>query len=142
MKRSNPADTSRAIHERRALWPGSCALNSTAQSAGLKVSDTKQEISVEAAIVTANWRKNCPVMPDRNADGTNTAHSVSAIEISAPPTSRMVTWAASAGLHASLEIALDILHHDDGVVDHDADRKHETEQRQIVQRNAERHRGR
>ena len=120
------------------MWPGSCALNSTAQRAGLRVSETKQEIKVEAAIVTANWRKNCPVMPDRKADGTNTAHSVSAIEISAPPTSSMVTCAASAGRHAALEIALDILHHDDGVVDDDADREHEAEQRQIVQRNSER----
>jgi hypothetical protein len=29
-----------------------------AQSAGLSVSETKQEMIVEAAIVTANWRKN------------------------------------------------------------------------------------
>ncbi len=77
-------------------------------------------------------------MPDKNADGTNTAHSVSAIEISAPPTSFMVTWAASLRTHPALEIALDILHDDDGVVDDDADRQHQPEQRQIVQRNAER----
>src|SRR5262249_29102589 len=67
-----------------------CGLSSSAQSAGLRVSDTTQEITVEAAIVTANWRKNCPVMPDRKADGTKTAHNVSAIETSAPPTSSMV----------------------------------------------------
>src|SRR5262249_53374702 len=36
-------------------------------------------------------------MPERKADGTNTAHSVSAIEISAPPTSSIVRWAASTG---------------------------------------------
>ena len=33
---------------------------------------------------------------------------------------------------------LDIFDHDDGVVDHDADREHETEQREIVDRKAER----
>ena len=48
-------------------------------------------------MVTANWRKNCPEMPDRKAEGTNTAHSVSAMETSAPPTSSIVRWAASFG---------------------------------------------
>ena len=40
--------------------------------------------------------------------------------------------------HAALEVALDILHHHDGVVDDDADGEHKAEQRQIVQRNPER----
>src|SRR5262249_21501141 len=39
--------------------------------------------------------------------------------------------------HAALKIAFDVLHHDDGVVDDDADGKYEAEQRQIVQRYAE-----
>src|ERR1700690_3655438 len=74
-----------------------CGLSSSAHKAGLSVSETKHEITVEAAMVTANWRKNCPVIPDRNAEGTNTAHSVRAIEISAPPTSSIVRCAASFG---------------------------------------------
>src|SRR5215831_17677037 len=36
-------------------------------------------------------------MPARKADGTNTAQSVSAMAISAPPTSSIVRWAASNG---------------------------------------------
>ena len=72
-------------------------MKSTAQSAGLSVSETKQEITVEAEIVTANWRKNSPEMPEMKADGTNTAQSVNAIAISAPPTSSIVRWAATAG---------------------------------------------
>ena len=68
-----------------------------AHSAGLSVSETKQEITVEAAIVTANCLKNRPEIPEMNADGTNTAHSVSAIEISALPTSSIVRCAASFG---------------------------------------------
>src|SRR6516164_811063 len=36
-------------------------------------------------------------MPERKADGTKTAQSVRAIEISAPPTSSIVRWAASLG---------------------------------------------
>src|SRR5713101_2326241 len=69
---------------------GSRSLKSTAHRAGLKVSETKHEMTVDAAIVTANWRKNSPEIPERKADGTKTAHNVSAIEISAPPTSSIV----------------------------------------------------
>src|SRR5882724_9341911 len=70
---------------------------STAHKAGLRVSETKHEITVDAAMVTANWRKNCPEIPDRKAEGTKTAHSVRAMETSAPPTSSIVRWAASEG---------------------------------------------
>src|SRR5260370_41481294 len=71
-------------------FSGSCSLNNTAQRAGLSVSETKHEMTVDAAIVTANCRKNSPEIPERKADGTKTAHNVSAIEISAPPTSSIV----------------------------------------------------
>jgi hypothetical protein len=63
----------------------------------LRVSDMKQEITIDAAMVTANWRKNWPEMPLLKADGMNTAHSVSAMAISAPQTSSMVRCAASRG---------------------------------------------
>jgi hypothetical protein len=68
-----------------------------AQSAGLSVSETKQEIIVEAAIVTANWRKNSPEIPAMNAAGINTAQSVNAMAMSAPPTSSTVRRAPYAG---------------------------------------------
>ena len=55
------------------------------------------EITVAAAIVTANWRKNWPEMPPINAAGMNTAQSTSAMAISAPPTSSIVRCAASRG---------------------------------------------
>ena len=58
--------------------------------------------------------------------------------ISAAPTSSMVLWAASRGRQPVRDIALDVLDHDDGVVDDDADRQHKSEQRQVVQREAER----
>src|ERR1700724_1690380 len=69
---------------------GSSSLNTTAQRARLSVRETKQEMTVDAAIVTANCRKNSPEIPERKADGTKTAHRVSAIEINAPPTSSIV----------------------------------------------------
>src|SRR5260370_5141911 len=74
---------------------GSWSLNSTAHRAGLRVSETKHEMTVDAAIVTANCRKKSPDIPERKADGTKTAHNVSAIEINAPPTSSIVLLAAS-----------------------------------------------
>ena len=40
--------------------------------------------------------------------------------------------------HTELEMSLDILDHHDGVVDHDADREDQTEQRQIIDRESER----
>src|SRR3984957_4349015 len=64
-----------------------CGLRRTALSAGLRVSETKQEITVEAAIVVANCAKNRPEMPEMKAVGTKTAHRVSAMAISAPDTS-------------------------------------------------------
>src|SRR5258708_22287203 len=69
---------------------GSCSLKSTAHRAGLRVSETKHETTVDAAIVTANCRKKSPHIPERHADGTKTAHNVSAIEISPPPTSSLL----------------------------------------------------
>src|SRR6202007_176744 len=74
---------------------GSWSLNNAAQRAGLSVSETKHDMTVDAAIVTANWRKNSPEIPERKAEGTKTAHNVRAIEINAPPTSSIVLCAAS-----------------------------------------------
>src|SRR5579864_8020922 len=48
---------------------------SNAVSAGLSVSELKAEIIVLTAIVSANCRKNWPVIPEINAHGTNTALS-------------------------------------------------------------------
>src|SRR6516164_10263469 len=98
LKYPNEACSSRRASVRCLPSDGSCGCRSSEQSAGLNVSETKQEITVEAAIVTANWRKNWPEMPERKADGTNTAHSTSAMETSAPPTSSIVRWAASFGV--------------------------------------------
>ena len=41
------------------------------------------------------------------------------------------------GSHSTLQVAFDILDHDDRVVDDDADREHEPEQGQVVERDAE-----
>ena len=74
-----------------------CGLSRMAASAGLSVSELKAEITVETAIVTANWRKNWPVMPLMKAQGTNTAHSTRATAITGPVTSSIALRAASRG---------------------------------------------
>src|SRR5262249_47441403 len=81
---------------RGSAW-ASWGFRRTAASAGLKVSETKQEITVEAAMVAANWVKNRPEMPEMKAVGTKTAQSVSAMAMSAPDTSVIVWCAASRG---------------------------------------------
>src|SRR6516164_1343176 len=91
-------------------------------------------MTVEAAIVTANCRKNSPEMPARNADGTNTAQSVSAIAISAPPTSSIVSMGRFKWGHSGAHVALDVFDDDDRVVDDNTDRKDKAEQGQVVQR--------
>src|SRR5712672_3712817 len=87
LNRPKPVRRSRPARPPDETLCGSWTLNSTAHRAGLRVSETKHEITVDAAIVAANWRKNSPEIPERKAEGTKTAHRVSAIEMSAPPTS-------------------------------------------------------
>jgi len=58
-------------------------------------------------------------------------HSTSAIDTSALPTSSMVLSAASRRLMRYAD-ALDVFHHHDRFIDHDADRAHEAEQVQLL----------
>ena len=55
------------------------------------------EMTVETAMVTANWRKNWPVMPLMNAHGTNTAHSTRATATIGPVTSSIALMVAVRG---------------------------------------------
>ena len=55
------------------LAPSCAAARAWPASAGLSVSELNAEMTVDEAIVRANWRKNWPVMPVMNAQGTNTA---------------------------------------------------------------------
>ena len=65
-----------------------------AESAGVRVSALKAEIEIENAMVSANWRNRMPVVPGKNATGTNTATSTSEVAMTAPATSPMATDAA------------------------------------------------
>src|SRR5580698_5723951 len=63
-----------------------CGRNNRAVSAGLSVSELKAEMMVETAIVTANCRKNWPVIPEMKAHGTKTALSTRPTAITGPET--------------------------------------------------------
>ena len=112
------------------------ACSNSAARAGLSVSELNAEITVETAIVRANCRKNCPMMPVMNAQGTNTALSTSAMAMTGPETSSMAWIVGVARRQAVLDVVLDRLDDDDGVVHDDADRQHQAEQRQVVEAEA------
>ena len=107
--------------------------SSSAASAGLSVSELKAEIIVETAMVRANWRKNWPVMPLMNAHGTNTArqHQADGDDRAGHLVHRLDGGVARR--QALLDVMLDGLDDDDGVVDDDADGQHQAEQRQVVE---------
>src|SRR5690606_28306850 len=75
-------------------WPG---LRTSAHKAGLSVSATNPEMVTDNAIVIANCLYNSPVIPPKNAAGTNTAASTKTLAITGPVTSVMDFFAASRG---------------------------------------------
>src|SRR6516225_3672900 len=68
-----------------------------AVNAGLNVSELNAEIMVLTAIVNANWRKKAPVIPEMNAQGTNTALSTRPTAITGPETWCIASIVASRG---------------------------------------------
>ena len=107
-------------------------------SAGLMVRALIELNTVETAMMMANWRYICPVMPGRNAAGTNTAnrhqrgcdhrpgHLAHGLDRGVPRG------------HAAIDMRGGGFHDHDGVVHHDADRQHEAEQRHQVEREPDR----
>ena len=109
------------------------AQEACAHSAGDRVSALIAEISIADAMVTANWRNSWPEMPGMKATGTNTESSTSVMAMIGPVIWRIASWSPRAAPSpVLLHHALDVLDHDDGVVDHDADRQHQREQRHGV----------
>ena len=88
---------------------------------------------VETAIVTANWRKNWPVMPPRKQHGMNTEQSTSVMASTGPGDLLHRLDRGRARVEAGRDQPLDVLQHHDGVVHDDADGQHQAEQRQVVQ---------
>ena len=132
------ADRERQPRQRRRCCPSRRGRSSRAASAGLSVSELNAEMTVETAMVSANCRKNWPVMPLMNAHGTNTALQHQADGDHRPGHLLHRLDGRLARRQAVLDVMLDRLDDDDGVVDHDADGQHQAEQRQVVQAEAER----
>ena len=98
------------------------------------------EMTTAPASVSANSRNSEPVRPPVKASGANTAASVIVIATTAPEISRMPLERRLHRRHALLDMAMDVLDHDDGVVDHEADGEHHGEQGEEIDRIAERKR--
>ncbi len=108
-----------------------------AASIGVSVSATKSEIITEPATVRPKSRRNEPTRPCTKSTGTNTAATEKVAAVAAKAISRVPFDAAvEAASSPELAVPLDVLEHDDRVVDHDADRERHAEQRHRVEREA------
>ena len=108
-----------------------------AHSIGVSVSETKPETRIATVIVTANSRNTRPTTPLISSTGMNTATSEKVIDRIVKAISLEPFSAASNGFMPLLDMARDVLEHDDRVVDDEADRQRDREQRDIVDRIAE-----
>ena len=96
-KRESRRSARRPIAAGLRRCPSRRGLSNRADNAGLRVSETNIEMSVETAMVKANWRKNCPVMPLMKAHGMNTADSTKPIATTGPDTCSIARTVASCG---------------------------------------------
>ena len=100
---------------------------------GVSVSDTNAEATIATVTTTANSLKMRPMMPPISRTGMNTATSETVIDMMVKPISRLpfergLEWRETFLLH----VPIDVLQHDDGIVDHQAYRQGQAEQRDIV----------
>ena len=70
-------------------WAPFSVLKISTARDGVMVRALTAEMIVETAIVTANWRKNWPVIPPRKQQGTNTEQSASVMAMIGPVISSM-----------------------------------------------------
>ena len=101
---------------------------------GVSVSATKPETSTAPASVSANSMNSRPVLPVVKRDrrihrGQRQRHRDDGEADLARADHRRLERR-----HALLDVAVDVLQHDDGVVDHEADGQHQRQQRQRVDR--------
>ena len=112
----------------------------TAQSAGDNVSAFSAEMTIAALIVTANWRNSVPEIPGNEGDRHEhrQQHQRDRDDRRGDLRHRLLGRLGRRKIRLLLHHALDILDHDDGIIDHNADSEHHREQRYRVGRIAER----
>ena len=100
---------------------------------GVSVNDTNADAAIATVTTTANSLKMRPMIPPISSTGMNTATSDTVIDMIVKPISRLPFSAASKGSEPFLlHVAIDVLQHDDGIVDHEAHRQRQAQQRDIV----------
>ena len=104
---------------------------------GVVVSEMTMETRMAVERVTANSRKSRPTMPPISRMGMKTAISDMLMEKTVKPISLRALERGGEGLHARFEMAGDVFHDHDGVVDHEAGGDGERHQREIVEAVAE-----
>ena len=104
---------------------------------GVVVSEMTIEMTMAVESVTANSRKRRPTMPPIIRMGMKTAISDMLMEKTVKPISCAPLQRRGKRLHAGFEMARDVLHHHDGVVDHESRGDGERHQREVVERVAE-----
>ena len=95
------------------------------------------EMIIDAEIVSANCRKNWPVMPGMNALGKNTRTKHERDGDDRPGDFVHRLDRGRFGVEPVGDPPLDVFQHHDRVVDDDADRQHQAEQREVVQAEAQ-----
>ena len=97
------------------------------------MSASASEVSSAIPTVTASARKNTPVTPVMEISGRNTTMGVIVEPTSGTRISRMALRMASARDWPEIAMHHDVLHHHDGVVDHQPDRRGQAAQRHQVE---------
>ena len=118
-----------------------CAVRVAGRQARRQHRRQRQRDNAEATIAivttTANSLKMRPTTPPMSSTGMNTATSETVIDMMVKPISPRALERRLERRHALLDVADDVLEHDDGVVDDEADRQRQAEQRDVVDRVAE-----
>ena len=123
------------LARRRASCDRSSRRSQRADIIGVSVNETSSETAMAMAIVTPNEFMNRPTMPAMNATGRKTAISESDVARTAMPDFLRPFDRGLGRRHLLLfHEAEDVLEHDDGVVDDDADRQRQRQQRDDVER--------
>ena len=134
---STPPITPKA-HQGRACRCSSCftpssVLKIMTAREGVIVTALIAEMIVDTEIVTANWRKNWPVMPPN--EGARHEHGAQHQGHRDDRPGHLIHRlnGRRANVEPGRHQSLDVLEHDDGVVHHDADRQHQAEEGDVVE---------